>query len=296
MFYRSIMAKYANIRAYNTANEGAGEGGEGNGSGEQTTEDKAAEAEADKAVADAKKAAEDAAKAAAGSDDPKLKKIEAEKAELLREVMEKKEKLKSTTSDLAEARAALAAYDGVDPAKVKALMRKELEAEQNEALAKGDFERVKAMMVAEHEKALKVVKDELDNERGQRQADLSLIDDLTIGNAFGNSSFIRETLVISPAKTRQLYGNHFERQGGVVVAYDKPAGQKDRTLLVDAKGDPLPFEDALSRIVDADPEKKGLVKSRAKQGAGSSSEQGKGTDKKQAKSGVAAIADAIRSL
>lgn len=258
--YLSIMAKYANMRAYEKPNEGAPGAGEGD------------EAAASKAVEDAQKAADDAAAAAAKSDDPKLQVAAAEKAELLREVMDKKEKLKAATKEASDAKKALEAYEGIDPAKVKELVRKEAEAERVAAEAKGDFERVKAMMVAEHEKAMKAINDELAAEREGRAADRSLIDELTIGNAFGNSEFIRDSMLISVAKTRKLYGDHFERQDGKIVAYDKPAGDKNRTLLVDAKGDPLPFEAALARIVDADPEKKGMLRSRAKPGAASATD------------------------
>lgn len=295
MFYRSVMAKYANIRAFETPNEGAGAGGTGTEAG-AGNEAAAAAAADEKNLKDAQEAAAAAAAAAAESDDPKLKAAAAEKAELLREVMDKKAKLKAAQEAELAAKKALEAYEGVDPAKVKELLRKEMDAERAAAEAKGDFERVKTMMVDEHKKELKKIQDELEAERNNRKGDQNLIDELTIGNSFGNSDFIRDNLTISPAKARRLYGDHFERQGGVVVAYDKPAGEANRTMLVNANGDPLSFDEALGRIVDADPDKKGVLKSRAKPGAGSSTDIDKSKTEKPVLTGKAAIVAAVKDL
>ncbi|EOW7235915.1 hypothetical protein ACO0FJ_004540, partial [Cronobacter sakazakii] len=48
-------------------------------------------------------------------------------------------------------------------------------------------------------------------------------------------------------------------------------GQKERAVLVDGEGKPLPFESAIERILRADPEADALLRSEAKQGAGSNS-------------------------
>ena len=75
---------------------------------------------------------------------------------------------------------------------------------------------------------------------------------------------------MTPAKARVIYGSHFEvGEDGNVVGYDKPAGQKERAVLVDGEGKPLPFEAAIERILRADPEADALLRSEAKQGAGS---------------------------
>lgn len=297
MTYLSFMSKFANKRTFEAANEGTP--GAGDGAGDEATkaaDEAAAAAASEKAISDAKAASDAAAAEAAKSDDPKLQAAAAEKAELLREVMDKKDKLKAATKEVADTKKALEAYGGVDPAKVKELLRKEAEAESKEAEARGDFDRVKAMMITEHERAIAAKDAELTEARAGRDADRSLIDELTIGNSFGNSTFIRESLNISPAKTRQLYGAHFERQDGMVVGYDKPVGAKDRTMLVNAKGEALSFDDALGRIVDADPEKKGLTKSKAKPGASSASDLDKGAKSETKLVGKAQIASILSSL
>lgn len=302
-FYHMMANRYANRRTFAPETE-TGAGGAADAAGaEDGTVAGAGDADADAdagagAVADPGQggAADDGKQTAAVTGD-KTAQTDDEKAALLKEVMDKKTKLKTTTKELDEARAALEAYAGVDPAKVKELVRKEAEAEQREAEARGDFDRVKQMMAAEHEREKAALQAERDAERNARAADLALIDELTIGNSFGNSLFIRDTMSITPAKVRSLYGSHFERKDGTVIAYDKPVGAKDRTMLVGADGEPLKFDEALSRIVDADPDKKGLLKSRAKPGANSASDVDKTAKKTTTTlSGAALIAANLSSL
>jgi hypothetical protein len=184
---------------------------------------------------------------------PEAPATDAEKAALLREVMDKKAKLK-------EAQDAIAAYEGVDPVKVKALLAAEKAAEVAAAEAKGDFERVKTMMADEHKKEVERLQAVIDANNAATADKDALIDKLTIGNDFGTSSFIKDSLTLSPAKIRVMYGSHFEVQDGRTVGYDKPVGAAGRTMLVDASGNPVGFEDAMKRIVDADPDKKDILK------------------------------------
>jgi chemotaxis protein histidine kinase CheA len=187
---------------------------------------------------------------------------DAEKAELLREVMDKKAKLKA-------AQDAIAAYEGVDPAKVKALLAAEKAAEVAAAEAKGDFERVKTMMAEEHKKEVERLQALIAANDAKTADKDALIDKLTIGNDFGTSSYIKDSLTLSPAKIRVMYGSHFEVQDGRTVGYDKPAGAPGRTMLVDASGNPVGFEDAMKRIVDADPDKKDILKANVMPGSSS---------------------------
>lgn len=246
------------------------------GSATPPTDDQAAAAEAAKQAeeaqklaaaeaveAEAKAAAEKAKKDADGSDDPELKKLAEEKAELVREVMDKKNKLKSAQDSEKEAREKLALFGDVDPAKVQEMMKKEADAEKAALEAEGDFQRVKDMMAAEHKKETEAKDAEIAALKEAASATASTIDDLTVGASFGNSKFINENLILSPAKARALYGNRFGIEDGVTVAYDKPAGAKDRTILVDANGSALAFEVAMARIIDEDPDKDSMLRSKA---------------------------------
>ena len=97
------------------------------------------------------------------------------------------------------------------------------------------------------------------------------------------------------SKARVLYGTHFEFKDGAIVAYDKPAGSAERNILVDAKGDPLSFEAAIKKIVEADPDKDQLLKSKIKPGAGSktTSKAAAPAEKLEQPTGVSRISAAI---
>ena len=190
-------------------------------------------------------------------------------AKLLKEVMDKKNKLKASEQRAADLEARLKQFDGIDPDAVRALLQSQKDEETKKLEAKGDFDRVKAQMVEEHSREIAALKTQIGTSSEEAATLRSQIADLTVGNAFGSSPFIRDELALTVNKTRQVYGAHFEFSEGQVVGYDKPAGAKDRTVLVDSKGDPLSFDLALKKIVDADPDREQLLRSRAKPGAGS---------------------------
>lgn len=280
--YLNMLRAAGKLPVFDRANEGGGGGGdkaaeEAANAQADAAALKAAEEAAAKAKADADAAAEEAAK----SGDVDARKLAEEKAELLKEVMDKKSKLKAAQEAEAEAKRRLDAYEGVDPDKVKELLRKEAEAEKAAAEARGDFERVKTMMAEEHSRATKSLQDKIAELEGLVTSHMSVIDKLTIGNDFGGSTFIRDGLVISPAKARALYGSHFEVKDGVTVAYDKPAGASGRTMMVDASGNPMSFDEAFKRIIDADPDSASLRRTQANPGGGSRSDGDAARDKKQ---------------
>jgi len=259
-FYLMMARKYANIRTFKPE-DGAGTGGATKTAEELAAEEaaaaaeKAADANKGKSDAEARLAEIEAEKAALAAE---LEEARAEKARLLAESMSRKEKLK--------------AYEGVDPEKYRKLVAEQEAADLKAAEAAGDFERVKQMMADAHKAEMEARDARIAELEGLVQANAGTIDKLSIGNAFGTSSFIADKMILTPAKTRVLYGDHFEVEDGQVVAYDKPKGDKDRTKLVDSLGRPLPFDVALEKIVDADPDKKTVLRARAKSGAGSGTE------------------------
>jgi hypothetical protein len=97
------------------------------------------------------------------------------------------------------------------------------------------------------------------------------VKELSLGQQFSQSKFIAEELSLPAAKARALYADHFDVEDGKVVPYDKPRGAANRTPLVDAQGNHIDFEAALRKIVDADPDKDSLLKSKVRQGAASGS-------------------------
>jgi hypothetical protein len=291
MFYQLMAAKYANRRTFSPETEGgAGAGTETAGSEAGAADGGAGDANAnadganDADAGQGGKSVADAAAAALNG-----KKPDDEKAQLLREVMDKKGKLK-------EAEDKLKAFEGIDPEKYRALLAKQTEDERKAAEEKGDFERVKQMMAEAHATETQQLKDQIAALNGQLNAKDGLVGELTVGSSFSSSAFIRDNMVLSPAKTRVLYGDHFDTVDGKVVAYDKPRGAPDRTPLVDASGAALSFDAALEAIVSKDPDKKSVLRSNAKPGAGSTTTPADTKTVKPAQDGLFGRARILASL
>lgn len=229
-------------------NDGAGGGGQG-----------------DDAAA---KAAAEAAAAAAAAGKPS----DAE-AKLIKEVMAKKELLKKQADDLAAAQAALKQFEGIDVEAVKQLMADQKAAAEKKLAEAGEWDRLRKQMADENERVVAGVRAENQTLQSTLQSTQAMIADLTVGASFSSSAFVREDLIIPASKVRALFGGHFEFKDGKVVGYDKPAGASERTPLVDATGESLSFEAALRKIVEADADRDGLLRSKAKPGAGSSGQQ-----------------------
>ncbi|SER26158.1 hypothetical protein SAMN05216548_11414 [Faunimonas pinastri] len=243
-----------------------------NGTGTGNADDEAAKAAADaaakeaadKAAAEAKEKAEEETRNKSGLSD--------REAELLKENMDKKTKLKKANEELEATKTRLAAFDGLDPDELRKLVKEKQDAEKAAAEAKGDFDRVKQMMADEHQKELVARDAKLTESETALAKARATIDELTIGNSFGTSEFVSKETVLTPAKARKVYGEHFEVKDGEVVAYDKPRGSEGRTLLVDGSGKPFSFEAAIKKLVEADPDRNSLVRSTLKNGAGSSTQ------------------------
>lgn len=239
-----------------TGDEGGKSAGGAGGAAEPTEAEKAAAAEA--------------AAAAAAADAAGTKPTDAE-AKLLKEVMQKKEALKAAEADATAAKARLAEFDGVDPAEIKKLLADRKTAEEAALAAKGDFETLKARMADEHTKVTASLQEQIKTLQEQLSAKDRIVDELSVGTQFSQSSFIKDETTIPPTKARALYGAHFDLEDGKVVGYDKPRGAAGRTQLVDQLGNSVAFEDAMRKIIEADPDKDSLLRSKVKPGAGSQS-------------------------
>lgn len=235
-----------------------------------TEEEIAAAEEAARIAAEEKAAQEaeearEAAKNKAAEDEKKTKPSDAE-AKLLKELMKLKDKAKAEE----EARKKLEEqYSGIDLEAAKAALKAAEEAETKELERKGEYER---LLLKQKEKADALIEAERNRaeEMAKKLADaMKAVDELSLGNAFANSKFIQDKLALTPNKTRALYASHFDIEDGRLVAYDKPKGSPDRTKLINASGDALPFDAAMEEIVNNDPDKEYLLKVESKSGAGS---------------------------
>jgi hypothetical protein len=258
----------------------------------------AAKAAAEAADAEAAEAAAAAERAKQGGGD---RKPTDEEAKLLKEVMQKKGKLDEANAALSTAQEQLKKFEGIDPEAVRALLKEKQDAETAALEAKGEWSRLKERMADEHGKEKKTLQEKIDALQAQLGQRDGVINELTVGTQFSQSQFISAELALTPAKARVIYGDHFELVDGKVVAYDKPKGATERTMIVNGSGAAMSFDEALRKIVEADPEKDHLFKSKVKPGAGSDSrlasakvttiEQAEGSSK-----GLSRIAAGLKGL
>lgn len=188
---------------------------------------------------------------------------------LLAEVMEKKEKLRKAQSEIEALRKQLDGYGSIDPKEIQALLKREKEAQQKAAEARGDFEQAKKMMAEEHKRDIEAREKEIAELKEKLGYSAATIDNLTLGSNFANSNYIKDNLILTPTKARALYGSYFDIKDGQVIAYNKPAGAADRAPMVDGSGNPYDFDTAFQKIIEADPDRDTLVRSKTKEGAGS---------------------------
>lgn len=192
-----------------------------------------------------------------------LEKAKKEKADLLKEVMSKKEKLKE--------------YDGIDATEAKKLLDEKKAAEEaikqaeREKLEKeNNWEALKKQMVEENNKTIADLKKQISGLQTELESNKKEREALFVDNKFEESKYIRENLILSPTKTKVLFGSYFEVENNELVAYNAPKGSNNRVRLVDANGDNLNFDKAIEKIVSQDPDKNTLLKSKTHIGAGSS--------------------------
>lgn len=215
-------------------------------------------------------------------------------AKLIKENMAKKEQLRKAQDEIAALKKSV---EGLDLDEVRKLIADRKTAEEKALEAKGDYERLKGRMAEEHGKEVTALKAQIAELQGQVGKANGTINELTVGTQFGQSQFIADELTLTPGKARVIYGDYFDVEDGKIVGYDKPRGSAGRTALVDQYGTAVGFEAALRKIVEADPEKDHLMKSKVKAGAGSDSKKASGEPaKEQNTDSMSKIAAGLKGL
>lgn len=226
-------------------------------------------------------------------DEGEKDKVSEREAKLLKESLDRKRKLKESKDEIANLKKELEKFEDVDLDEVKKLLSDQKVAKEKALEAKGEWDRLKKMMADEHTGEVKSLMEQIESLKSDLGDKSTVIEDLTVGRAFGDSNFIQEKLLLSSSHARKLYGSHFEVEEGEVVAYDKPRSSSARTKLVDSSGDALPFEEAFKKIIDADPGKDSLLKSDIKKGAASKAPEGKAPKAKEDLHGASRILAAL---
>lgn len=188
--------------------------------------------------------------------------LKQEKANLLKEVMAKKAKLQE--------------YEGINAEEAKKLLEEKKLAEEaqkkaeiEQAEKENNWEALKKQMIEQHEAQRKELQAQIDSLREEVLQNQKEKEALLVNSKFEESKFIRENLVLTPNKTKTLYGSYFDVENGELVAYNAPKGSANRARLVDVNGNNLAFDKAMEKIVNLDPDKDTLLKSKVHIGSGS---------------------------
>lgn len=193
-------------------------------------------------------------------------------AKLLKDVMRHKKRAGELEAQLAQVNEKLKQFEGIDVTKVREMLAAQEEAERKGMEARGEYDRLIKQMGERHTQEKTQLLGQLEERDRTTRTLQAQIAELTVGNAFASSKFVQEDLTLTPTKARVIYGSHFEFKDGKVVGYDKPAGAVERTILVDATGEPLSFEEAMKKIIEADPDRDQLIRSKMRPGAGSTTQ------------------------
>jgi polyhydroxyalkanoate synthesis regulator phasin len=171
------------------------------------------------------------------------------------------------------------------------------EAEERRLRETGDFETLKQRMAEEHEREVETIRKQARELEGQVEALTRQVQNMALSSAFSGSRFIAEETVLTPGKAHKIYGDHFEVENGTVVGYDAPKGAEKRTRLVDSRGRPLLFDEAMKRLVETDGDRDLVLRAKQKPGSGVVPSGSKPAEKKSAEiSGIARIKAGLGAL
>jgi hypothetical protein len=251
-----------------------------------TEEEKAAAEAAAKQAAEAEaalkaKLEQETADKKVADDEAARKSVDTSAAEQVRAA-----ELEALRKQLEELQAQTARFQGLDPDKAREAIKVAEEAdkarvaaEKEKAKAEGNFEKLRELQQAEAEALVNSAKEEAERAKAEAEAARQELARAKVETAFANSKFLQEETILSGPKAQRLFADHVEIEDGKVVVYDAPAGSNRRAQIMDAKGNPLSFNDAIKKVIENDPDKDTLLRTKTKPGAGSSTTDGKSPDK-----------------
>lgn len=190
-------------------------------------------------------------------------------AKLLKEVMKRKAKEQEQIAEIALLKDKITLFGDINIEEVKAMLATKKDADVKRLEDQGAWDSLKIQMKDEQSKIVKQRDDlilDLQSKLGLQNA---VIDKLTLGSAFENSKFIESELALPSSKAKIIYGDYFEIKDDHIVAYNKSSEHADRSMLINADGDALAFEEAIKKIIDSDPDRDMLIKSKSKSGSNS---------------------------
>ncbi|MCA3183912.1 MULTISPECIES: DUF6651 domain-containing protein [unclassified Cupriavidus] len=174
---------------------------------------------------------------------------------------------KSHRERFEKAETALKAFDGLsDPAAAIAALETVKNLNDKKLVDAGEVQKVK-------DQAIQSVRAEFEPVVKERDALKTQLFDEKIGGAFARSKFIGEKVAIPTDFVQATFGKHFTIEEGRIVAKDANGNQLFSTT---RHGEPANFEEALSMLVDAHPQRDSILKGSGASGSGAQGHGGGG--------------------
>jgi len=167
-----------------------------------------------------------------------------------------------------KAETTLKAFEGIaDPAAAIAALDTVKNLNDKKLVDAGEVQKVK-------DQAIQSVRAEFEPVVKERDMFKAQLFDEKIGGAFARSKFIGEKVAIPADFVQASFGKHFTIEDGKIVAKDANGGQLfSRTR----HGEPADFEEALSILVEAHPQRDSILKSSGASGGGAQGGAGGGS-------------------
>jgi len=157
----------------------------------------------------------------------------------------------------------------VTPDQIKELIDAKKKSDISDLEKRQEYDRIIEATKEENGKIVQGLKDQLAEQGNTLKTQSDLIEELTIGRSFSDSTFVKERSVLPASIARREFSEYFDLVEGVAVAYDKPRGAAERTPLVDQNGANKAFEAAIEHLYTNHADSANLIRTPKKPGAGS---------------------------
>lgn len=170
-----------------------------------------------------------------------------------------------------EAETKLKSFDGIsDPAAAIAALETVKNFSDKKLVDAGEVQKVKDQAIAS-------VRAEFEPVVKERDSLKTALFDEKIGGAFARSKFIAEKVAIPADFVQASFGKNFTIEDGKIVAKDSNGNQLFSTT---RHGEPANFEEALSILIDAHPQRDSILKGSGASGGGATGGNGGGGGKR----------------
>jgi hypothetical protein len=158
-----------------------------------------------------------------------------------------------------------AAFKGIDPIAAKTALDTMKNIDQKTLVAAGEVETIKQEAIRAMEERLKGVEAKIPPIEQDRDKYKDAFHGEKISNAFANSKFVSEKLIIPPDLVQSSFGKHFKYENDTIIGYDANGSKLfSRTK----PGEIATFEEGIEIVVESYPGRERILKGTGASGGG----------------------------